>query len=57
MMWEPAYQTTLLDTIVKYPRLIYIAVDCGTYPYMDEYRIRLPGYALEVTRGIRRSGL
>ncbi|HEX4004882.1 MAG TPA: metallophosphoesterase [Acidobacteriaceae bacterium] len=50
MMWEPAYQAAFLTTIAKYPGLTSLLI--AGHTHMDEYRIVLPGLALEVAPGI-----
>ena len=50
MMWIGSYQLTFTETIVKYPGLISMMV--AGHTHMDEYRIMMPGYVLEVAPGI-----
>ncbi len=50
MMWEPAYQATFLQTVLKYPGLI--AMTLAAHTHMDEFRIYSPGNVLEITPSI-----
>jgi hypothetical protein len=50
MMWDPAYQTTFLQIVAKYPGLI--AMTLAAHTHMDEFRIYSPGNVLEITPSI-----
>ncbi len=50
MMWEPAYQTTFLQIVEKYPGLI--AMTLAAHTHMDEFRVYSPGNVLEITPSI-----
>ncbi len=50
MMWEPAYQATLLQTVSKYPGLI--ALTLAAHTHMDEFRVYSPGNALVISPSI-----
>jgi len=50
MMWVPAYQTSFLEIVAKYPGLISMLI--AGHTHMDEYRLMMPGYALEIAPGI-----
>ncbi len=50
MMWVDSYQTAFMATIEKYPGLVSLMM--AGHTHMDEYRIIMPGYTLEVAPGI-----
>ena len=50
MMWVEGYQDSFLQIIGKYPGVIVMSI--AGHTHMDEYRIMLPGYALEIAPGI-----
>lgn len=50
MMWVKGYQDSFLQIIGKYPGVIVMSM--AGHTHMDEYRIMLPGYALEIAPGI-----
>ncbi|MGA7522815.1 MAG: metallophosphoesterase [Acidobacteriaceae bacterium] len=50
MMWEPDYQTAFLNALIKYPGVVSMMI--AGHTHMDEYRMVLPGYVLEVAPGI-----
>lgn len=50
MMWWPAYQTSILDLLAKYPGLISLTL--AGHTHMDEYRIMPTTDALEITPAI-----
>jgi sphingomyelin phosphodiesterase acid-like 3 len=50
MMWIDSYQTAFMTTIAKYPGLVSMMM--AGHTHMDEYRIVMPGYTLEIAPGI-----
>ncbi|MBF0498416.1 MAG: hypothetical protein HQK58_17870 [Deltaproteobacteria bacterium] len=50
MMWNPAYQTSFMQILSKYPGVISLTLAAHTH--MDEYRILPSSDVLEITPGI-----
>ncbi|MCX5977230.1 MAG: DUF3089 domain-containing protein, partial [Coprothermobacterota bacterium] len=50
MMWKPAYQTSFLQVLAKYPGLITLML--AGHTHMDEYRIPSSSNVLEITPAI-----
>ncbi len=50
MMWNANYQVAFTETLCKYPGTVSLLM--AGHTHMDEYRIMMPGYVLEVAPGI-----
>lgn len=50
MMWNTDYQVSFLGTIASHPGAVVMAI--AGHTHMDEYRIMMPGCALEIAPGI-----
>jgi sphingomyelin phosphodiesterase acid-like 3 len=50
MMWKPAYQTSFLQVLAKYPGIITLML--AGHTHMDEYRIPSSSDVLEITPAI-----
>ncbi len=50
MMWKADYQASFLDTVASYPGVVVMAI--AGHTHMDEYRMMMPGYPLEIAPGI-----
>ncbi len=50
MMWNSNYQVSFLGKLASHPGVVAMAI--AGHTHMDEYRIMMPGYALEIAPGI-----